>query len=229
VEAVLRKEKKALTDLKSAFEQMTIPIVVRSSGIGEDSKGASFAGQHISVLNVSNFSQLISAIAKVLDSSLTSSTQSYREKMGINDATKMGIVLQELHHSEAAGVMFTKNPLNGARERVIEAAWGLGEVVVAGLVIPDYYRLSLKGDILERRIGEKDIALRLLPQGGTEEMDIPPEKANAKILEDTDLQKLHRLALRCESVFGKHLDIEWSLAGGQFTLLQCRAITTSHG
>lgn len=229
MEAVLRKEKKALTDLKSAFEQMTIPIAVRSSGIGEDSIGASFAGQHISVLNVSNFSQLISAIAKVLDSSLTSSAQSYREKMGINDATKMGIVLQELHHSEAAGVMFTKNPLNGARERVIEAAWGLGEVVVAGLVIPDYYRLSLKGDILERRIGEKDIALRLLPQGGTEEMDIPPEKANAKILEDTDLQKLHRLALSCESVFGKHLDIEWSLADGQFILLQCRAITTSHG
>lgn len=226
---MLRKEKKALTDLKSAFEQMTIPIAVRSSGIGEDSKGASFAGQHISVLNVSNFSQLISAIAKVLNSSLTSSAQSYREKMGIDDATKMGIVLQELHHSEAAGVMFTKNPLNGARERVIEAAWGLGEVVVAGLVIPDYYRLSLKGDILERRIGEKDIALRLLPQGGTEEMDIPPEKANAKILGDTDLQKLHRLALRCESVFGKHLDIEWSLADGQFTLLQCRAITTSHG
>ncbi len=225
----MREEEQALTDLKFAFKQMTSPIAVRSSAIGEDSAGASFAGQHLSVLNVNNFSQLISAIAGVLDSALASSAQSYRQKMGVDGATKMGIVLQELHHSEAAGVMFTRNPLNGEQERVIEAAWGLGEVVVSGLVIPDYYRLSLQGDILERRIGDKDIALRLLPQGGTEEIEIPPEKANAKILEDADLQNLHHLALRCESVFGKHLDIEWGLAGGQFTLLQCRAITTSHG
>ncbi len=147
--------------------------------------------------------------------------------MGVDGAAKMGIVLQELHHSEAAGVMFTKNPLNGTQERVIEAAWGLGEVVVSGLVIPDYYRISHQGGILERRIGEKDIALRLLPQGGTEEIEIPPKKANARILDDADLQNLHGLALRCESVFGKHLDIEWGLADAKFTLLQCRAITTS--
>ena len=227
MEAVLGKDKKALAELKFAFGQMTSPIAVRSSAIGEDSEDASFAGQHLSVLNVNSFSQLILAITDVVGSALTSSAQSYRDKMGIDDAAKMGIVLQELHHSEAAGVMFTKNPLNGTPERVIEAAWGLGEVVVSGLVIPDYYRLSRQGDVLERRIGDKDIALRLLPQGGTEEIGIPPEKANAKILEDTDLHKLHHLALRCETVFGKHLDIEWGLADGQFTLLQCRAITTS--
>lgn len=227
VEAVQRNENEVLALLKSAFEQLKTPIAVRSSAIGEDSEGASFAGQHLSVLNVTNFTQLTSAIADVVQSALTPSAQSYREKLGIDGAIEMGIVLQELHNSEAAGVMFTKNPVNGREERVIEAAWGLGEVVVAGLVIPDYYRLSSQGDILERRIGEKDIALRLLPQGGTEEIDVPPDRASAKILEDVDLQNLHQLALRCESVYGKNLDIEWSLANGSFTLLQCRSITTS--
>ena len=110
---------------------------------------------------------------------------------------------------------------------MIEAAWGLGEVVVAGLVIPDYYRLSPEGEILEQRIGEKDIALRLLREGGTEEVEVQPEQANARILDDADLQNLHQLALRCESVYGKFLDIEWGLTQGALVLLQCRAITTS--
>ena len=229
VEALQRQDKTALSNLKTAFEKMVVPIAVRSSAIGEDSQGASFAGQHLSVLNVSSFPQLLSAINEVADSASASSAQLYRHKMNVSGATKMAIVIQELHHSEAAGVMFTKNPLNGAQERVIEAAWGLGEVVVSGLVIPDYYRISHQGDILERRVGDKDIALRLLPQGGTEEMVVPPEKANAKILDDRDLQNIHQLALRCETVFGHFLDIEWGLADGKFMLLQCRAITTSHG
>ncbi len=142
VEAVQRNDDTVLAHLASAFAQMKLPIAVRSSAVGEDSKGASFAGQHLSVLNVTTFPHLKSAISEVVQSALTPSAQSYREKLGVEGATPMGVVLQELHHSEAAGVMFTRNPINGTEERVIEAAWGLGEVVVAGLVIPDYYRLS---------------------------------------------------------------------------------------
>jgi len=205
---------------------MKTPIAVRSSAIGEDSEGASFAGQHLSVLNVTSFDQLKSAIAEVVKSALTPSALSYRKKLGIAGTPLMGIVLQELFDAEAAGVMFTRNPLNGAKERVIEAAWGLGEVVVSGLVIPDYHRLSPDGVILETRVGEKDLALRLLESGGTEEVEVPQEKANARILEDADLQRLHQLALRCESVYGQGLDIEWGLADGEFALLQCRSITT---
>lgn len=151
---------------------------------------------------------------------------SYREKLGVVGGPSMGVVLQELFTPEAAGVMFNRNPLNGVEERVIEAAWGLGEVVVAGLVIPDYYRLSPSGEIIERRVGDKDIALRLLAEGGTEEIEVAAEKANARILDDDDLQNLHQLALQCESVYGKDLDMEWGLADGRLVLLQCRAITT---
>jgi pyruvate,water dikinase len=138
----------------------------------------------------------------------------------------MAIVLQELINPEAAGVLFTRNPFNGADERVVEAAWGLGEVVVAGLVIPDYYRFSPEGEILERRVGIKDLALRLLPEGGTEEIEVSADHANAKILDDDALYQLHALALRCESVYGKDLDIEWGLVDGNFVVFQCRSITT---
>ncbi len=145
MEAVTRDDPTVLAELKSAFGKMKTPIAVRSSAVGEDSEGASFAGQHLSVLNVATFSHLISAVAEVVQSALTPSAQSYREKLGVEGPPRMGVVLQELLNSDAAGVMFTRNPLNGAKERVIEAAWGLGEVVVAGLVIPDYYRLSPEG------------------------------------------------------------------------------------
>jgi len=226
VEAVMRKDATVLAHLEAAFAQMQKPIAVRSSAIGEDSAAASFAGQHATILNVTTSAQLITAIDEVVQSALSLSAASYREKLGVVGAPSMGIVLQELFKPESAGVMFTRNPLNGAEERVIEAAWGLGEVVVAGLVIPDYYRLSPMGEILERRVGDKDIALRLLAEGGTEEIEVPTDKANAKILDDDDLQNLHQLALQCEAVYGKDLDMEWGMAAGRLVLLQCRAITT---
>jgi pyruvate,water dikinase len=222
----MRNDATVLTHLEAAFAQMQKPIAVRSSAVGEDSAAASFAGQHATILNVTTSAQLTTAIDEVVQSALSLSAASYREKLGVVGAPSMGIVLQELFNPESAGVMFTRNPLNGAEERVIEAAWGLGEVVVAGLVIPDYYRLSPMGEILERRVGDKDIALRLLAEGGTEEIEVPTDKASAKILDDDDLQNLHQLALQCEAVYGKDLDMEWGLAAGRLVLLQCRAITT---
>ncbi|NCF83702.1 MAG: hypothetical protein GWP74_19065 [Proteobacteria bacterium] len=226
VEAVMRKDATVLAHLEAAFAQMQKPIAVRSSAIGEDSEAASFAGQHATILNVTTSAQLITAIDEVVQSALSLSAASYRQKLGVVGAPSMGIVLQELFKPESAGVMFTRNPLNGAEERVIEAAWGLGEVVVAGLVIPDYYRVSPAGEILERRVGDKDIALRLLAEGGTEEIEVPADKANTRILDDDDLQNLHQLALQCEAVYGPDLDMEWGLAAGRLVLLQCRAITT---
>jgi pyruvate,water dikinase len=222
----MRKDATVLSHLEAVFTQMQKPIAVRSSAIGEDSEAASFAGQHATILNVTTSAQLTTAIDEVVQSALSLSAASYRKKLGVVGTPSMGIVLQELFNPESAGVMFTRNPLNGVEERVIEAAWGLGEVVVAGLVIPDYYRLSPAGEILERRVGDKDIALRLLSEGGTEEIEIAADKANAKILNDEDLQELHQLALRCEAVYGPDLDMEWGLAAGRLVLLQCRAITT---
>ena len=222
----MRKDATVLAHLEAAFARMQKPIAVRSSAIGEDSEAASFAGQHATLLNVTTLEQLTAAIDEVVRSALSLSAASYREKLGVVGAPSMGIVLQELFNPESAGVMFTRNPLNGVEERVIEAAWGLGEVVVAGLVIPDYYRLSTVGEILECRVGDKDIAIHLLAEGGTEEIEVAADKANSRILDDDALQNLHQLALRCEAVYGPDLDMEWGLAGDRLVLLQCRAITT---
>ena len=110
--------------------------------------------------------------------------------------------------------MFTRNPINGADERVIEASWGLGEAVVAGLVIPDHFRIDRSGQVLERTAGLKRIAIRTLPEGGTVEEEVAAELAEQLCLDDDQLAELHRLAGRCEEVYGPDRDIEWAFAGG---------------
>src|SRR6266581_2258333 len=100
------------------------------------------------------------------------------------------------------GVMFTEHPVTGADERLIEASWGLGEAVVAGLVVPDHFRLDRSGRVLERKVGRKHIAIRSLPNGGTFEQQVPPAQVNQLCLDDVQLAALGELALRCEKVYG---------------------------
>ncbi|NIR35648.1 MAG: cyclic nucleotide-binding domain-containing protein, partial [Actinobacteria bacterium] len=102
---------------------------------------------------------------------------------------------------------------------------GLGEVVVAGRVIPDHFRMDASGNILEQVTGVKKVALRTLPDGGTEETEVPPERVEAPSLDGAALSRLNELATTCEEVFGPGRDIEWAVADGDVYLLQCRAIT----
>jgi pyruvate,water dikinase len=125
--------------------------------------------------------------------------------------------------------MFTRNPINGADERMIEASWGLGESVVAGLVIPDSYRVGRDGQVLERRPGLKRIAVRGLAAGGTVEEEVAPELVEQLCLDDSRLEELNGLALRCEDVYGPDRDIEWAVADGTLYVLQCRAVTKVGG
>jgi pyruvate, water dikinase len=110
---------------------------------------------------------------------------------------------------------------------VIEAAWGLGESVVAGLVIPDGFRLTRDGAVVARIAGLKDVAIRPAPQGGTSRTDVPERLARVLCLDDAQLFSLHALALRCDEVFGGSHDLEWAFAGGRLYLLQRRALTTT--
>jgi pyruvate,water dikinase len=121
--------------------------------------------------------------------------------------------------------MFTRNPVTGDDERVIEASWGLGEVVVAGLVIPDHFRVDRAGQILERKPGLKRVAIRSLPTGGTIEEELSADLVERLCLSDEELLQLNHLAGRCEEIYGPARDIEWAIAGGKLYLLQCRAIT----
>jgi pyruvate,water dikinase len=125
--------------------------------------------------------------------------------------------------------MFTRNPITGADERMIEASCGLGEAVVAGLVIPDSFRIARDGQVLDRRAGLKRIAIRSLPEGGTVEEEVAPELVEALCLDDERLAELNQLAARCEEVYGPDRDIEWAVADGRVYLLQCRAVTRVGG
>ena len=166
-----------------------------------------------------------SALREIWWSANSDSAITYRQRVGLFTRPSVGVVVQALLDPEAAGVMFTQNPITGADERLIEASWGLGEAVVAGLVIPDHFRLDRSGQVLERTPGLKKVAIRTLPEGGTFEEEVPPELVERLCLDDDQLGELNRLADLCEEVYGPARDIEWAFADGQLYLLQCRAIT----
>jgi pyruvate, water dikinase len=199
---------------------------VRSSAVGEDSAEASFAGIHKSVLGVSGVDALLAAIREVHESASDVGAVAYRSRMGVDTAARMGVVVQRLIDSDVGGVMFTRNPVTGAEERVIEASWGLGEVVVSGLVTPDRYVLDGVGVLLERQLGEKDLAVHRTPVGGTREESVPDDRVFVPCLAEPELAKLHQLALQCDTAFGRtDHDIEFAIQAGTVSLLQRRPIT----
>ena len=225
VEAVADGHAELLSNLRAAFAGLAGPCAVRSSAVGEDSEGASFAGQHVTILNVRHEDRVADAVMKVRDSARTESARAYRRTMGMDERPRVGVVVQRMIEPDCAGVLFTKNPLNGANERVVEAAWGLGEAVVSGIVVPDHYVLDEHGYVTGRLACEKDVALRSAPEGGTVEEVVPDDRVSALCLSDDMLAGLHDLASRCETFFGRGLDIEWAFADGALYLLQCRAMT----
>lgn len=227
VAAIVQQDNAALD---AAFTSISAfgSVAVRSSGVGEDSTSASFAGQHSTVLDVRSRDAFADAVRNVWASARTLSALAYRQRMGIVGEPRMGIVVQKLIPSEKAGVLFTRNPITGADECVVEAAWGLGEIVVAGLVTPDHFRISMEGEVLERTAGEKDIAIHSLPGGGTADFQVPKDLVHTLCLSDLELLELLTLAQLCKKHHGPgpH-DLEFAFAGQELFLLQCRSITRS--
>jgi pyruvate, water dikinase len=229
VEAVASGEESAIEAVGKLVRPLGGPLAVRSSAVDEDGADASFAGQHLTLLNVPSYNQVVDAVRQVWWSANSDSAITYRQRTNTFTRPSVGVVVQALLDPETAGVMFTQNPVTGDDERVIEASWGLGEAVVAGLVIPDHYRIARSGDVLERTPGLKKIAIRTRPEGGTYEEELSPELAEQSCLDDDELARLHDLAGLCEEVYGPGRDIEWAIAGLQVYLLQCRAITRAGG
>jgi pyruvate,water dikinase len=201
-------------------------LAVRSSAVGEDSAGASFAGQHATKLNVRK-AQLLDALRVVWESGRTESALAYRQRKGLPAEPRIGVVVQMLVEPVAAGVLFTRHPMSGADERLIEAAWGLGEAVVNGAVVPDRFRLAPDGRVVDATPGDKDIKVWYGEGDGTVEVPVDPSLRQAPCLSADDLAALHALSERCMRVWGAHLDLEWALGqDGTMYLLQCRPITT---
>ena len=204
------------------------PVAVRSSAVGEDSRDASFAGTHLTVLGLLGGQAVVDAVRQVHASAVAPGALAYRDRLAVDGAIRMGVVVQDMVDADVAGVLFTRNPLTGADELVIEASWGLGEAVVSGLVTPDHLRVDLDGRVLERVIGEKDVAIRLTCDGTTQETAVPADLAEMPCLRDEEVQALSRLVRACNEVYADTAhDIEFAFAGGTLYLLQRRPIT--HG
>jgi len=201
-------------------------LAVRSSAVGEDSADASFAGQHATKLNVRK-PNVREAVQVVWASARTDAALAYRTRKGLPAHPKIAVVVQLLVEPVAAGVLFTRNPISGADERMIEASWGLGEAVVSGIVVPDRATLNPQGIVLDFVVGDKDVKIWYDEDDGTSETPVDEGLRSVPCVDESHLEALNDLANRCQRVWGPALDIEWALGGdGNIYLLQCRPITT---
>ncbi len=205
------------------------PFAARSSAIGEDSAEASFAGQYLTLLNLATPAAVVDGLERVHESAQAPAVVAYRKKKGITGPVQIAAVVQKLVDPLCAGVLFTRNPVTGAEEYVIEGTWGLGEAVVAGLVTPDHHRLARDGRVLEARLGDKDIAIRRAADGGTLEVPVDDAMVQRFCLDERRLAQLYELARRCEAGFGAGLDLEWAFVADELFLLQLRPISTGRG
>jgi pyruvate,water dikinase len=227
VAAVASADPEALRTLENFLCDKPGAFAVRSSGVGEDAKAASFAGQHATELNRNGFDDIVTAVRLVWDSGRSESARAYRARMGVTENPRTAVALQKMVFPDCAGVMFTRHPVTGAEEIVIEASWGLGEAIVEGLVVPDRFRLSKDGLLREKQAGTKDIRITALRGGGTEETPVTdPGMISGFCLNDAHLAALSGLAGLCERHFGAGRDIEWGIENETLYLLQCRSITT---
>jgi phosphoenolpyruvate synthase/pyruvate phosphate dikinase len=200
---------------------------VRSSATAEDLPTASFAGQQDTYLNVIGTAEIIRRVGQCWASLFTERAVAYRLRNGFDHRTvSIAVVVQEMVFPQAAGILFTADPVTSDRTVVsVEASFGLGEALVAGLVNPDVYRVR-DGEITDRTIGVKRRAVAAAPGGGTRELAVEPERQEQPALTDPQVLELAALGRRIEAHFGQPQDIEWCLAGPGFQIVQSRPITT---
>jgi pyruvate, water dikinase len=225
--AAAARDTAARAAVRTAAGELGGPLAVRSSAVGEDGATASFAGQHLTVLNLWDAEEVADAVVRVAKSACGPSALAYRRRRGDLSAPRCGVVLQRLVPAVAAGVLFSRNPVSGADELVIEASWALGEAVVEGLVTPDLFRLDRDGHLLEEVVGGKDWAVVPRPGGGTTTVPVAADRARRPCLCPHQLDALAGLARRCDDVFGGPSDLEWAVTGDVVALLQRRPITTA--
>lgn len=211
-------------------------VAVRSSATAEDLPDLSFAGQQETFLNIHGTAAVQEAVKRCWASLWTARAIGYRAQHGIDHGSvSIAVVVQLLVPAEAAGVLFTANPVSGRRDQaMISAAWGLGETIVGGTVTPDTLTVEKgSGRVVTRVIADKRV-MTVRTEDGTGEQPTPESLRNAPVLTDEQAAELARLGVRIEGLYGMPMDIEWAwtsppsplLAGeAGFAILQARPIT----
>jgi len=216
--------------IRRAYAQLggaELPVAVRSSATAEDLPEMSFAGQQETYLNMRGEAQVLDAVKRCWASLWTARAIGYRARHTIAPQdVSLAVVVQQLVPADAAGILFTANPLTGGRDQVmINAAWGLGEAIVGGQVTPDTIVVDkASGAITQQEISEKDVMTVRTPDG-THEEAVPVEKRKLPVLSAEQAPELARIGVHIEELYGQPMDIEWALQDGQIFVVQARPIT----
>ena len=215
--------------ISEAYEAMQGgPAAVRSSATLEDLPEASFAGQHDSYLNVRGVVAVCAAVKRCWGSLWNPEALAYRLRQEVNAGDPaMAVVVQRMIPADCAGVLFTANPLDHRRDRMlVNGSWGLGEAIVAGQVTPDQWVVDWEtGAILEAEIGDKQV-MTVYEGTGTATRDTPTHLRQATTLDPGEVVELVDLGRAVQNYFGEPQDIEWARAEGRFHLVQSRPITS---
>ena len=200
---------------------------VRSSATAEDLPTASFAGQQDTYLNIVGPAAILQHVSRCWASLFTERAVTYRLRNGFDHRkVHMAVVVQQMVFPEAAGVLFTADPVTSNRKVAsVEANFGLGEALVSGLVNADVYKVR-DGEIVDKTVATKELAISASAGGGTQEQAIEPARQQQPALTDTQVLRLARLGQRIEAHFGCPQDVEWCLVDDAFQIVQSRAITT---
>jgi phosphoenolpyruvate synthase/pyruvate phosphate dikinase len=200
---------------------------VRSSATAEDMPAASFAGQQDTYLNVVGPAAILRHVSRCWASLFTERAVTYRLRNGFDHRkVHMAVVVQRMVFPQAAGILFTADPVTGNRKVAsVEASFGLGEALVSGLVNADVYKVR-DGEVVERSIATKQLAVHASPAGGTQKQAIEPERQEQPALTERQVVRLAELGRRIEACFGRPQDIEWCLVDDDFQIVQSRPITT---
>lgn len=200
---------------------------VRSSATAEDLPGASFAGQQDTYLNIIGLDSVLLHIRSCWASLFTDRAIIYRNQHGFeHHKVHLCVVVQKMVFPEAAGTLFTADPITSNRKILsIDASFGLGESVVSGLVNADIYKVS-GGKIINKRVSAKMLGIFAAKDGGTQKQAIKLEEQNSQVITDDQILCLESVGRKIENHFGFPQDIEWCLADNSFHIVQSRPITT---
>jgi pyruvate,water dikinase len=216
----------AITDSLAQLGEQTA-YAVRSSATAEDLPAASFAGQQDTYLNVVGPMAILRHVSWCWASLFTERAVTYRARNGFdNRKVQMAVVVQQMVFPQASGILFTADPVTGNRKAAsVEASFGLGEVLVSGLVNPDVYKVR-DGEVVTKALATKQLAIYASPAGGTQRQTIEAERQAQPSLTDAQVIRLAALGRRIEARFGLPQDIEWCLVDDDFQIVQSRPITT---
>ncbi|MFK7800958.1 MAG: phosphoenolpyruvate synthase [Anaerolineae bacterium] len=219
------------TELLAAWRESgeELAYAIRSSATAEDLPHASFAGQQDTYLNVRGADELIVKVKACFISLFTDRAILYRVQNNFDHRqVALSVVVQQMVQPEVAGILFTADPITGHRHIAsIDARFGLGEALVSGLVSADLYQVDKRtAEITKRQIATKKMAIRSLPQGGTEEVQLGPDESDLPALNDQQIVELARLGTKIEKHYGRPQDIEWALVGDDLFITQSRPITS---